>query len=207
MARRHRRRAGKGVEAAAVTGIARHTLRSAALSETSPARLLGHLNTTLVRHVRETADDAAHPWDSARLCTAALVRLDPRLGGWVATVSSAGHPHPLLRRPDGSVEAVGEPALMLGIEEHTDYGELVVELAPGSCLVLYTDGVSDRLETDVVSGSDVVAQLLADTHGTAREITDAIASAAHARETPHDDLVVLTVRVEAPREGAAAGEA
>src|SRR5580658_584301 len=42
---------GKGVEAAAVTGLVRHTIKSAAVFESSPAQLLRHLNQAHIRHI------------------------------------------------------------------------------------------------------------------------------------------------------------
>ncbi|MGH8997116.1 MAG: GAF domain-containing protein, partial [Acidimicrobiales bacterium] len=98
---------GKGVEAAAITGLARTTIKVAARFEPRPAVVLGQLNATLVEYIVEHAQSTEHPWDDARLCTAAVVRLDRGRRGWRATVASAGHPLPMLRRADGQVVGMG----------------------------------------------------------------------------------------------------
>jgi len=191
---------GKGVEAAAVTGIARTTIKAATRFETSPAAVLGHLNATLIQHIVDRAPDEAHPWDSARLCTAAVVRLVRRRHkpGWRATVASAGHPLALVRRHDGTVVQVGRPALMLGVEANPTYKESIVALAPGSKIVLFTDGVTDGDPGRGPLGTDGVAALLGEADGSAAEVTTRIAQAAMRGVSIHDDLVVLTVGVQPP---------
>ena len=86
---------GKGVEAAALTGLARHTLRAVANVE-RPSEALVELNRALLR---ERID--------GRFCTAALAYFEPPTAMAPASRSpSAGHPLPQLvcggrRRPAG----------------------------------------------------------------------------------------------------------
>ncbi len=75
------------------------------------------------------------------------LRLDPAHGR--AVMSRAGHPPPLLRRPDGRVRVLdlaGGP--LLGIDASAVYPTTEVALAPGSLLVLYTDGLVESPGTD-----------------------------------------------------------
>jgi sigma-B regulation protein RsbU (phosphoserine phosphatase) len=76
---------GKGVEAAVVTALARHTIRAAAVDQSEPSQILTTLNTVLLR------DDP-----TGRLCTVTVVRLRRAGGAWTATTSCGGHPAPLL---------------------------------------------------------------------------------------------------------------
>jgi GAF domain-containing protein len=184
---------GKGVEAAAVTSFARYTVKSAAMSESSPAQLLGHLNKAVIRNILDTATDPDHPWDDARLCSAVLIRLEKRPSGWTATVSCAGHPLPLLRQPDGTVEALGRPGLLLGVSEDVPYEEWVVDISAASCLACFTDGVGDAGEADLGNGSGPALPRLL---GSAAHVADSICSAARARPAPQDDVVVLVITFE-----------
>ncbi|MFB8247123.1 SpoIIE family protein phosphatase [Streptomyces sp. NPDC055952] len=75
------------------------------------------------------------------------LRLDPARGR--AVMSRAGHPPPLLRRPDGRVRVLdlaGGP--LLGIDASAVYPTTEVALPPGSLLVLYTDGLVESPGTD-----------------------------------------------------------
>ncbi|MFI8091180.1 SpoIIE family protein phosphatase [Streptomyces sp. NPDC086080] len=75
------------------------------------------------------------------------LRLDPARGR--AVMSRAGHPPPLLRRPDGRVRVLdlaGGP--LLGIDGSAAYPSTEVDLSPGSLLVLYTDGLVESPGTD-----------------------------------------------------------
>ncbi len=189
---------GKGVEAAALTGLARNTIKATARFETSPAVMLGHLNATLIEQIVERAEHPDHPWDTARLCTAAIVRLERRRRGWRVRAASAGHPLPLLRRPDGTVEPVCTPALLLGVDPDPSYTDTTVDLEPGSAMVFFTDGISEGEVDGRRFGSEGVAAALSGADGTAAETTDAVAGAALTEGATHDDIVVLTVRITRP---------
>ncbi|MFF6815414.1 SpoIIE family protein phosphatase [Streptomyces sp. NPDC012403] len=104
------------------------------------------------------------------------LRLDPAHGR--AVMSRAGHPPPLLRRPDGRVRVLdlaGGP--LLGIDGSAAYPSTEVDLSPGSLLVLYTDGLVESPGTDF---EDAVADLC-------RRITDL-------GDLPLDDLADALVQ-------------
>ena len=84
---------GKGPEAAALTSLARYTVRTASDPETRPSAVLRVLHDSI---------KAEHT--DLRFCTAALLRVDqPENGDGSArlTVSLGGHPPPLILRSDG----------------------------------------------------------------------------------------------------------
>jgi serine phosphatase RsbU (regulator of sigma subunit) len=63
------------------------------------------------------------------------------------TLVNAGHPAPLRRRPDGTVEAVGEEArgTALGLLPGRLYQEFRVTVEPGEVWFLYTDGFTEAI--------------------------------------------------------------
>lgn len=126
---------GKGAEAAALTALARYTLRAAAMQEgAEPSELLGQLNEAMLRQR-----------DDMRFLSAVCAFLDIAEDGGVSVrLSTAGHLPPLLVREDGSVTALaGGEGVLLGVWESPRLAEEVLELQPGDRLVLYTDGVLD----------------------------------------------------------------
>lgn len=83
------------------------------------------------------------------------LRLDPTHGR--AVMARAGHPPPLLRRPDGRVRVLdlaGGP--LLGIDPEATYPTTEIELTPGCVLALYTDGLIESPGADI---EDAVADL------------------------------------------------
>ena len=117
---------GRGADAAARTGQARHTLRTAGLLLGDPGDALEQLNLALTS-MREVMP-----------CTVAIVHVTGR----TAHVLCAGHPQPLLIR-DGAPQAVGHFGPMLGAWPDSTWREDTIELVDGDVLVLYTDGVTD----------------------------------------------------------------
>jgi PAS domain S-box-containing protein len=122
---------GKGVEAAALTGMARHTLRSSAFREPSPSEALRDLNRVMLRE------------DGERFCTVALGRLERTYAGLRLTVACGGHPSPIVVRRDGGVAAVGAPGTLIGVFPDVVLEDVVVELGSGDQIVFYTDGLVD----------------------------------------------------------------
>ncbi len=179
---------GKGPDAAAVTALARYTLRAAAMRERLPSRSLRLLNEALLRQR-----------DDRRFCTVAYAYLEAHDGGVRAGVASGGHPLPMLLRSDGSVEDVGEPGTLLGVLPDPNFEDRSVALWPGDALVFYTDGVIEGRGADVLMDEDGLRRLLAECAGAgadaiAARVEDA-AFDAQAGE-PRDDIAVLVLRVE-----------
>jgi serine phosphatase RsbU (regulator of sigma subunit) len=128
---------GKGVDAAALTALARYTLATAARFDPSPAAVVALLNDVLV-----------HRPDIA-LLTVACAHVVATPSGARVRLTSAGHPLPVLSRIGHAPTTVGPPGLLLGMTGGARWEESEIELAPGDTLVFYTDGV-----TDTPSGSE-----------------------------------------------------
>jgi serine phosphatase RsbU (regulator of sigma subunit) len=122
---------GKGVEAAALMGFVRFTLRAVSRDDTKPSQALRKLNVSLREEIG----------DEMTFCTAAVVRIHPHDEGARLTIAVAGHPLPYAIRADGTVEPAGETGALLGFLDDIDVSDAVVDLRAGDSLVLLTDGV------------------------------------------------------------------
>jgi serine phosphatase RsbU (regulator of sigma subunit)/anti-sigma regulatory factor (Ser/Thr protein kinase) len=188
---------GKGVEAAALTGVARSTVRSAAIKERSPAGMLRHLNEVLTRmDPSQVATDDGDP----RFCTMVIGTLAPEDGGIGVELAVAGHPLPFVLRADGTTEQVGVAGTLLGIVPDPQITDAHVHLAPGDALILFTDGITERHTKDRFFEEEGLARVLSRCAGfTATTLAERIETAARAfvEDAPRDDLAVLVVRVPA----------
>ncbi len=170
---------GKGPDAAAVTALARYTLRAVAGRERLPSRSLELLNDALLRQR-----------DDRRFCTVAYAHLEPSDQGARVICAVGGHPLPLLVRSHGEVEPVGTPGSLIGILPDPDIEDHSASLYPGDALVFYTDGVTEDVEG--------LAHLLAACAGEgaddiAARVENAALSASNG--SPRDDVAVLVLRV------------
>ncbi len=185
---------GKGPRAAAVTGLARHTLRAAAVYERRPSGVLAVLNDAL-RHERSPRE----------LCAVAYGRLDRDGRGFRLTCSTGGHPLPLVLRRDGTVEQIGTHGVVLGADADTHLADTTVELHPADCLLIYTDGLTDAYApARTLAPADVESLLGACAGSSAGEIAEHVSRAVldRGRSEPRDDiaLVVLRIADQDPRE-------
>ena len=181
---------GKGATAAAVTALARYTIRAIAMHGDEPSAVLHDLNKAMIRQL-----------DDGQFCTVACARLKPAAGagGFELTVARGGHPAPLLLRADGSVEAVDPPGKVLGVFEDPELGDRTVHLGAGDAAVFYTDGIVEaRGPDDSFFGEGRLWDLLRSCAG-----LDAPAIAQRLRDVtleygegnPSDDLAVLVLRI------------
>ncbi len=179
---------GKGPDAAAVTALARYTLRAAAMRENLPSRTLATLNEALLRQR-----------DDRRFCTVAYAYLEKLDRGARAGISTGGHPLPLLLRADGSVETVGHAGTLLGVVPDPSLDDHAITLEPGDSLVFYTDGViENRVGSDGVLDERRLAELVATCSGGGADlIASRIEEAAVLSQggRPRDDIAVLVLRV------------
>jgi PAS domain S-box-containing protein len=178
---------GKGPDAAAVTALARYTLRAAAMRERLPSRSLALLNEAMLRQR-----------DDRRFCTVAYAYLEPMAEGARIGFASGGHPLPLLLRADGSVQAIGEPGSLLGVLPDPSFEDRSLSLAPGDALVFYTDGVIEGRGSNGALDEVGLAQLVASCAGDGADaIAARVEDAAVAAQdgSPRDDIAVLVLRV------------
>jgi CHASE3 domain sensor protein len=177
---------GKGPQAAAVTAMARWTLRSFATAAAPPADVLRRLNDAMLRQGLE-----------GRFITLAYALLEIRPDEARVAVACAGHPPAILVSPRGEPEPVEAFGDLLGVWPDIRLQQVELELAPGEALVLYTDGVTDQgpgLERSAEQllrrpGSERSAEALADA------LLDEAGQPAGA---VRDDLAIVAVRYVPP---------
>jgi PAS domain S-box-containing protein len=186
---------GKGPAAAAITSLARYTMRTAATYERSPGAVLARLNEALA------ADE-----DRRQLCTAVCARLETDADGTLsAVVACGGHPLPYLLSPGSRAAAVGTPGSLLGAFDGGSWEERRVAIGPGDALVFYTDGVTDTrgLGGDLFGQERLEAVLRRAADFDADEVASRVDDALRAFERGHqrDDVALLVLRC-APRPSA-----
>ncbi|MCT9087731.1 SpoIIE family protein phosphatase [Streptomyces sp. ASQP_92] len=208
---------GSGPEAAVVTGLARPWLRLLAREGHAVHEVLHRLNQLLVDDATEAAEAAVclapappragppGPHDplegpQARFLSLLYGELVPDADGGPVrcTLASAGHPLPLLLRPDGSVRAAAAPQILLGVIEGARYESESLSLDPGDTLLCVTDGVTERRSGGrMFDDADGLATVLAGCAGlTAAEVAERIKEAVYAfgDTPPADDLALLVLR-------------
>ena len=131
---------GKGVPAGLLMAMCRSALRSVAPGRTSPSEVLAAVNRQLFPDIREDM-----------FISMAYGILDESTGKLV--MSRAGHdPALLFRKESGKVELLRSPGLALGVDAGTVFERVTkdheVELFPGDCVLLYTDGVREAVDSD-----------------------------------------------------------
>lgn len=178
---------GSGLNAAVTMGKIRNAIRALTLQETDPAELLRAVDAIVQRENPEIIATAIVGFLNVRERT--------------LTFSTAGHPPPFLRTPDGRVLELPADGLPLGLvsREHPPVSA-IVQLPDDALLIFYTDGLTEETR-DVVAGERLLRSTVADE---AIYIDPAPARAIYQRMLPggsHDDVALLTVRVS----GAAGG--
>lgn len=184
---------GRGVEAAALTGLARHTIRALGRLRLGPAQVLLQLDAAL----RElaTVDEP-----ETAFCTAltGLLELDDN-GGARFVFASGGHPAPFLLR-HGAIE-VQRPSVrgdLLGILDEPEILDSEVPLAADDLLVLVTDGILERRAGPAFFDDEGVSRVMVEHAGAhASDLAAAIADAARnfGAEATSDDMAVVVLRV------------
>ena len=131
---------GKGVPASLIMAICRSVLRAEAAGNPSPADVLRKVNRQLYPDIKEDM-----------FISMAYLILDHERDG--VTLARGGHDAPLLyKRQLQSVTPVKSPGMVLGIDSGNVFDRLTadfgVPLERDDCLVLYTDGVTEALNTE-----------------------------------------------------------
>jgi serine phosphatase RsbU (regulator of sigma subunit) len=174
---------GKGAEAATLTGMVRHTIRSVG-DIRRPSDALAFVNRALLRAELD-----------GRFCTVAAVLLEPDDGdGARAMVSVAGHPLPQVLTTDGRVQRVGRHGTLLGVTANVQLHDEQIRLAPGDALVMYTDGLIAKDEITGEEPSSLLGALAGGRWGSAQEVRDRIGAFVDETAQVHDDVAVLVLR-------------
>ena len=179
---------GSGAVAAAITALARYTIRAVAPLEDKPSGILSGLNEAMIRQL-----------PNHQFCTAACLRLESDGEGLDISLSCGGHPEPLLLRADGSLQELSCPSKALGVFDDADFSDQTARLGPGDSIVLYTDGVTEARSPDgSFFGEKKLHSLLRSCAGLtapaiARKMEGEICNFQDGY--PHDDLAILVIRV------------
>ncbi len=179
---------GKGVAAAAVTGLVRNVMR-VLVREGRPVTEI------LVRINEELAEQG-----SGRFATLAVAAVDAGGPAVRAEIYLAGHERPIVVRTSGATEAVGHNGSALGLLPRINIVAADVVMGPGDTLVFFTDGVTERRRGGELFGLDRTHEVLAPLAGHDADIVAArlrSATIAFSPETPRDDIAILTMRNEA----------
>ncbi|WP_328807677.1 PP2C family protein-serine/threonine phosphatase [Nonomuraea antri] len=178
---------GTGPEAAAVTGLARHTLRLLAREGYGVAAVLGRLNQAILEE-----------GERARFLTLLHGDITPVESGLEVRLVSAGHPEALRLKPNGQVQAVTTPQSLLGVFHEVLFEADTVHLDHGDVLLAVTDGVTERRSGGRLLDDDGgLAKLLAECAGlSARAVAERIrrGAAEFAAEPSADDLAIVVLR-------------
>ncbi|MDX6647274.1 MAG: hypothetical protein QOK40_3001, partial [Miltoncostaeaceae bacterium] len=141
---------GRGPQAAALTALARHTIRADAAYEPTPSRVLRQLNRAVLQQEREP-----------RLLTVAYLRLRVGRRRVDGVLASGGHPPPLILRSDGRVEEVAGAGTLIGAFPEIELSERSLRLRSGDAILLYTDGIIEARRAGEFFGAERLEALLA----------------------------------------------
>jgi serine phosphatase RsbU (regulator of sigma subunit) len=179
---------GVGPEAAALTGVARYTVRAVAAPGEGPCTVLTRLNEALLR------------LGSERFLTAVYATLEPKVDGAVpVVVCSGGHPPGVILRDDETIECLDKTnGTLLGVFPSVNLSDQPVVLHPGDALVFVTDGVLEARDDDGQQfGQERLEALLAtcagrSAEGIARRIERSVLD--HRGDRADDDMAIVVLR-------------
>ncbi|PPK71402.1 SpoIIE family protein phosphatase [Actinokineospora auranticolor] len=179
---------GRGAPAAALTGLARHTLETVLAEGGSPRHALGTLNAKMLRN------------RISRFLTIATATLGPvEPDGLRLETLAAGHPAPLLVRREGTVHECGCTGRLVGVLADLRLRSAVDLLRPGDLVVLFSDGLIEARDPDGgFFGDSELARTLGELRAlpTAR-LVDALLTGSD-RYHVNDDVAVLAIRYLGP---------
>lgn len=172
---------GNGLRAAVTMGKVRQAMRAVATLLAEPNAMLDVADRT----VRGESADA--------YATAMAGIFDPATHAF--TFASAGHPGPVLRRPDGRIEELSSPGMLLGLRPRGEHATVTIDVPPGAALVFFTDGLIEATR-DMDDGYRRLRAALADGVCAAAEPARALVEHVLGGRPPTDDIAVLVAEVE-----------
>src|ERR1700757_3798360 len=119
---------GHGAAAALLTTLAKLLFHHGSMDHDTPARVMEAVN-----------HDFRSIFGGRSFMTAMCIAVDPSTGR--ASIVGAGHPPLLVARRSGAPETIASVAPPLGLIDHPEFSETIVDLKPGDAFLLYTDGL------------------------------------------------------------------
>ncbi|MEV7127936.1 fused response regulator/phosphatase [Streptomyces sp. NPDC093260] len=174
--------AGHSLDAAMVMGQVRHALRAYAAEGHPPQVILSCLDHLLA---------SVEPGATVTLCVVLI-----EFGSDTLHVANAGHLPPLIRHPDGTTSYVHEHGPLLGLGlAHPPARRITV--APGSLLLLVTDGLVERRHEDLQHSLETLAAVAAEASSDPEDACGLLLE----RLLPDgsDDVALMAVRLNAVR--------
>jgi serine phosphatase RsbU (regulator of sigma subunit) len=175
--------AGKGIAAAAFTGLARHTVRTAARHTRTIVEPLQWLHEAML--------DSA----GGEYCTALYGSLIPHPHGVTIDFALGGHPRALLIGRDGRIDHTGVPGTALGLIPDVHFTVTSLLLEPGDLMILYTDGITDTHEhplSDDELRAVIGPAVMPDAEATLDRIEQSLRAL---RSRQDDDIAIIAIRV------------
>jgi phosphoserine phosphatase RsbU/P len=186
---------GRGPQAAAMSALARYTVRGAASEDPPATQVLRTLNEVLL------AEQGPQDIEWPRFLTAAYWCLETRDGEVQGVVACGGHPLPLIVSPGDGLQELPCRGSLLGVFPDADFAETELHLRPGDAAVLITDGVYEGRSGGEVFGEKRLHEVLLaaadrDADGIASSIEDAVLTFLEGES--QDDLAIVVVRLPEP---------
>ena len=187
---------GHGLHAAATMGRLRTAVHNFCALDLAPDELLTHLDDLVGRLDRGEGWAVEHAQPDAGIVGATCLYAVYDPVSRRCALTRAGHPAPAVVGPDGTVDFVDLPSgppLGLG---GTPFETVELELAEGSQLVLYTDGLIEDRHRDIDAGLDTLRTVLAQACRAPEDTCEAVLDAL-LPSRPSDDVALLVARTKA----------
>ena len=170
--------AGRGVPAAAIMAQLRNALRAYAFEGYPPGDALERLNRLSLTYGHSV------------MATVVYLVFDP--GSGLVRIANAGHLPPLEAKPDGSTSYLEKGrAVPIGVRRATAYEDAEYRLAPGSTLLLYTDGLIEKRRSPIDEGLARLARSVGAEHDDLEALCDRLLATLDPNE--EDDVTLLAL--------------
>jgi serine phosphatase RsbU (regulator of sigma subunit) len=180
---------GKGIGAALMMSSLHAALRAQTKTDHPIRRMMLDLNSYIYENSPEN-----------KFLTLFYAELDPTTGDLY--YANAGHNQPIVARATGSVERLEATGLPIGIMPGATYEEACVRLWPGDVLVVFSDGITESVNTfgEEFTDERLIEVVSKNIHHTANKIRDRIDEALSrfvGSAAPVDDMTLLILKRQA----------